>query len=118
VDTYIIIALSPLLLAITGLVIALPVGLHYADKDRIERTERQVLEAQRTAFESEQAGLYRYMSTAWSPVYASVGIYSFAGHGFVGQQSFVVRSNQITTESTKAEQQTDLEPKAPLALVA
>ena len=40
-----LIALTPLLLAITALVIAMPIGLHYADKERAEREARVALEA-------------------------------------------------------------------------
>jgi hypothetical protein len=39
-----IIGLTPLLLAITGLAI-LPVGFHYADKERVEREARLAAEA-------------------------------------------------------------------------
>jgi hypothetical protein len=44
VEIYLI-ALTPLLLAVTGLTVALPIGLHFANKERTERAARQAAEA-------------------------------------------------------------------------
>ena len=121
----IIVALTPLWLGLVGAAFVLTFGRRIAHREREARLQFEREQEQQAMIESVQVAQYPYMSTACVPNYFPVGstvvrMYYVAGHayGLAGAQALVVNSNQIRTESTKAEQQTDVETKPALALVA